>query len=311
MSTALPAIRTLRGGHLDWWRRDHGRLTARIRAFARGGEFTHAAQDSGRPRITIVTPSYNQGRYLEETILSVLNQAYGNLEYFVVDGGSTDDSVKIIRKYERHLAGWVSEADRGQADAIVKGFGMSTGAILGWINSDDILLPHALDEVARAFETFPGVEFTYGHSLRCDESTLVTDIHFTYPNCYWPAVHRTDNVFQGSVFWSREAYARAGGLDTRLAFAMEYPLIHYLMREEAGAFINAPLAAFRQHADQKTRTIADVGHREVETLFGPTRLPIHWAVRMFAVRMLHLGLSGNLVQKLLIRAAPRPSARNG
>ncbi|MBZ0305900.1 MAG: glycosyltransferase, partial [Anaerolineae bacterium] len=103
------------------------------------------------PRITVVTPSYNQGQYLEATIRSVLSQNYPNLEYIVIDGGSTDTSTAIIQKYADQLAYWVSEKDRGQTHAINKGFQRGTGEVMGWLNSDDILLPGTLHAVGRAF----------------------------------------------------------------------------------------------------------------------------------------------------------------
>src|SRR5215210_2088856 len=102
------------------------------------------------PKLTVITPSFNQGKFIERTIRSVLDQGYPNLEYVVVDGGSSDESVGVIRKYERHLAWWVSETDRGQAHALNKGFARATGAVYGYINSDDYLLPGALKAVGGA-----------------------------------------------------------------------------------------------------------------------------------------------------------------
>ena len=108
------------------------------------------------PRISIVTPSYNQGRFIEETIQSVLGQGYPNVEYIIIDGGSTDNTVEIIRKYAKHLTYWVSEPDRGQSHAINKGLARCTGDLFGWINSDDVLMPGALEVVAEAWRRRPG-----------------------------------------------------------------------------------------------------------------------------------------------------------
>src|SRR5882672_2272557 len=131
------------------------------------------------PKVTIVTPSYNQGEFLEETIRSVLLQGYPNLEYIIIDGGSTDRSVEIIRRYEKWLAHWVSERDRGQSDAINKGFSRSTGDICAYLNSDDVYLPHALLSVARLFEKHPDAALLYGDCQLIDESSRVVDL--------WPA----------------------------------------------------------------------------------------------------------------------------
>src|SRR5688500_13464995 len=108
------------------------------------------------PKISVITSSYNQGKFIEETILSVIGQGYENLEYLVIDGGSTDESVDIIRKYEKQIHYWVSEKDRGQSEAINKGITRSTGEIFTWINSDDLLLPGALHKAAEQFAKVPG-----------------------------------------------------------------------------------------------------------------------------------------------------------
>jgi glycosyltransferase involved in cell wall biosynthesis len=121
-------------------------------------------------RISIVVPSFNQGQYLEETLLSIINQAYPNLELFVVDGGSTDNSVEIIKKYQQHITWWVSEKDKGQSNAINKGLTRATGEIITWINSDDLLTPGALHSVAKYFSSMPSdVGFIHGATILFDE----------------------------------------------------------------------------------------------------------------------------------------------
>src|SRR5882672_3579012 len=122
------------------------------------------------PTISIVTPSYNQGSYLEKTILSVLDQEYPNIEYIVIDGGSTDNSVDIIKKYEKHLKYWVSEQDRGQSNAINKGFSHATGDLLAWLNSDDYYMPGALWTLATMAMANPEASAFVGTGRVVDET---------------------------------------------------------------------------------------------------------------------------------------------
>ncbi|MGV3599811.1 MAG: glycosyltransferase family 2 protein [Dyadobacter fermentans] len=167
------------------------------------------------PKITIVTPSFNQAGYLEDTILSVLSQGYPNLEYIVIDGGSTDGSVEIIRKYEPQLAYWVSEKDNGLYHALQKGFDRSTGDIMAWLNADDMYHAQSLFTVARIFERFRDVKWIMGSNTFFDEAGRP----FVYDDLpygqRWSAkrLRMFDGRFvqQESVFWRRELWEQAGG----------------------------------------------------------------------------------------------------
>lgn len=132
------------------------------------------------PKISIVTPSMNQGNYLERTIRSVLNQNYPNLEYIIIDGGSADNSLDIIRKYEKYLAYWISEPDSGQTNAINKGFKHASGELVGWQNSDDIFLPGALHSIVREYRKHPEYDIYFGNMLTIDENdTIINELRYT------------------------------------------------------------------------------------------------------------------------------------
>jgi glycosyltransferase involved in cell wall biosynthesis len=124
-------------------------------------------------KISIITPSFNQGKFIEETIQSVFSQEYTNLEYIIIDGNSTDNSIDIIQKYSEQLSYWISEKDHGQAAAINKGFNIASGDIIGWLNSDDILLPGALDKISNAFISHPDIDVVYGDYFFIDENSKI------------------------------------------------------------------------------------------------------------------------------------------
>jgi glycosyltransferase involved in cell wall biosynthesis len=210
------------------------------------------------PRITVVTPSYNQAPYLEQTILSVLSQEYPNLEYMVIDGGSTDGSVEVIEKYRDHLAFWCSEPDRGQSHAINKGFAKATGDILAWLNSDDYYRPGALGTIGEFYRNSPQTALVYGdyYVLYPDgRSILKPKIAFDWKICLYSYLM----IPQPSAFWRRVAYEEVGGLREDLQYAMDYDFFLRLARHfPAGIHhLKIPLSTFRVHQESKSVSLKD------------------------------------------------------
>lgn len=206
------------------------------------------------PKITLVTPSYNQGRYIEETIKSIIDQQYPNLEYFVVDGGSTDESVSIIRKYSEHIQWWVSEKDGGQTDAINKGFKRATGEIVNWINSDDILYPDALFHVAQTFMAHPEAGFVYGKTQRFDGSGRVelmqhdeTDLPLKY-YYYFP-------YGQQACFYKRSILEKVDYMNEVLHFSMDYDLFVRLHLHAKTIKTDVVIGGFRDHEASKSNNL--------------------------------------------------------
>lgn len=181
------------------------------------------------PKITIVTPSFNQEKYLEQTILSVIEQNYPNLEYIIIDGGSTDNSVEIIRKYESKLAYWVSEKDKGLYDGIQKGFERSTGEIMAWINSDDVYHRKSLFAVAGIFKEYPSVDWIMGKNSWYDEEGCTLSLKYNPMHeswSKWRLFNDKDNhIQQESVFWRRSLWQKAGSfISTKYQLAGDFDL---------------------------------------------------------------------------------------
>lgn len=226
-------------------------------------------------KISIVTPSYNQAKYLEKTILSVLGQEYPELEYFLMDGGSTDGSVEIIRKYADRVSHWQSGKDGGQAAAIFEGFERSTGDILGWLNSDDLLLPGALATVAEYFASHPAVEYAAGGCVQIDQDgeimrdratgmpifNMGTEITFRQLLYYGCAFN------QPASFWRREAFFAVGGFDRGLRHCFDYDMYFRLAMRGPGGRIPRLLAAFRMHPENKSTVQLDICRSENAVLY--------------------------------------------
>ncbi len=205
-----------------------------------------------RPLVSIVTPSYNQAAYLEETISSVLDQDYPNLEYIIVDGGSTDGSLEIIEKHANELAWWVSESDRGQTDAINKGFSRAKGEILAWINSDDTYLPGAIAEAVEFLDSHPDIDMVYGDANLVDVDGEVIG--------RFPA-RQTDNrrlmrgfvhIPQQAAFFRADIWRVVGPLDPSFYFAMDYDLWVRISLHSPIEYYPRLWANFRLHGDAKS-----------------------------------------------------------
>jgi glycosyltransferase involved in cell wall biosynthesis len=204
------------------------------------------------PRISIVTPSFNQGQFVEETIRSVLLQGYPNLEYIIIDGVSTDGSVEIIKRYEKWLTYWVSEPDRGQSAAINKGFKRARGVIYTWLNSDDLLLKDALRNVAVAYSRSPEAGGWFGGCSSIDMDGRIGLIR-------WPsrldvdgiAEWRENWVIQPACFFSEKAWHKCGPLDEDLYYGMDFDLFLKIAKEFSIEKVNHIIATNHVHEDMK------------------------------------------------------------
>ena len=230
------------------------------------------------PRISIVTPSFNQAAFLEETICSVLDQHYPDLEYVIIDGGSTDGSVDILRKYERQLAFWASEPDRGQYDAVNKGFARTTGELMGWLNADDKHLPWTFSTLADVMRSLHQVQWVTslthlfwderGRAVYCEShpgfSRELILRGGTLPGSRWPA---WAFIQQESTFWRRGLWEQTGGaLDLTYPLAADYDLWMRFSKHVELYSLMVPLAGFRRHASQKTaRQMAEYSRQARES----------------------------------------------
>lgn len=176
------------------------------------------------PRISVVTPSFNQARFLERTLRSVLDQGYPNLQYIVIDGGSTDGSVDLIRKHEPRLHYWVSEPDAGQTDALVKGFAHADGDIMCWLNSDDLFERSTLKQVSDFFQRHGDVRAVYGDAIWIDVEDAPIHAKREHPFNRFIWLNDYNYIPQPSTFWRRDLYEQVGGLDRRFNLAMDADL---------------------------------------------------------------------------------------
>jgi glycosyltransferase involved in cell wall biosynthesis len=220
------------------------------------------------PLISITVPSFNQGHFIGATIESVISQNYPNLELIIVDGGSTDETVEVIKRYEHHIKWWVSEDDQGQANAINKGMSHATGDILAWLNSDDCLMPGALFRVAEQFMDSTKTDVVYGHRVLINEAGQDVG-KWIMPGHRKFILTYADFIPQETMFWRAGLWRRVGGkLDESFRFAMDWELIRRFLDADATfQLIPAFLGQFRMHEMQKTNAnIESDGIQEMEII---------------------------------------------
>ncbi|MET0650146.1 MAG: glycosyltransferase family 2 protein [Pyrinomonadaceae bacterium] len=245
------------------------------------------------PRVSVITPSYNQGQFIEQTLRSVLLQAYPNLEYIVVDGGSTDESVEVIRKYEPFLAHWESEKDRGQSHAINKGFARATGEVLCWLNSDDFYLPGTLRAVAEAVGS--GAAAVVGHCVQvyADGREPHRGVGRFESLERLLAFWKGYQMHQPSIFWRREVFERVGYLDEGQHFIMDFDYWVRIARHFEFVNLDRELSCATYHEDAKTGDGFTKYHgelrRQAAHYWPPPTTLAHWRLRASMFRHLTCG----------------------
>ncbi len=243
------------------------------------------------PRISIITPSFNQAQFLERTIRSVLDQGYPNLEYMVIDGGSTDGSVEIIQKYSDKLAYWVSEPDQGQTHAINKGLQRATGEWVGWQNSDDIYYPDAFMQVAQAAIRYPKAELIIGDMNLIDESDkVIRELRYVRPT-YESLLAEGMILSNQAALWRPSLHARIGWLNESLHYGFDFEWFLRVLREtDEAVHIPRCLGALRYHDATKTSLSQALFVEEYHSILGG-RITPGWKKSFYQARRMFLTLA--------------------
>jgi GT2 family glycosyltransferase len=218
--------------------------------------------------VSIVTPSYNHGRFIRATLESVLAQDYPNVEYIVMDGGSRDETASIVKDYGSRLK-WISEPDRGQSHAINKGFRMARGSILFWLNSDDLILPGAVRNAVNALEENPSAGAVYGEGYLIDEEGKTTRrFPSTEPFNLWKLVHLSDYILQQTVYFQRAAIEDVGYLREDLHFALDWDLLIRIGNHGPLHYIPEYMGCLREHSSAKSFSGGGRRAREIARVLG-------------------------------------------
>lgn len=242
------------------------------------------------PRISVVTPSFNQAEFLERTLRSVLDQDYPNLEYIVIDGGSTDGSVEIIRRYADRLAFWVSEADSGQTSAINKGLRRATGEWVAWQNSDDIYYPGVFHDLAVAVSQHPKAELIIGDMMLIDEHDYsLRDIRYVTPS-YKALLAEGMVLTNQAAFWRRSLHAKIGLLNEEYHYAFDYEWFLRLAQHAEGAHVDRIWGGYRLHGMTKTSLLGQSFQQETQRILAGRTIP-SWLKKLYKLRRIALMVS--------------------
>lgn len=267
--------------------------TARLQRFLEGRKASpHSSEKSGAvPLVSIVMPSLNQGRYIETAIRSVLNQSYPNIELIVIDGGSTDETVRILRSYGSDLRFFVG-ADRGQSHALNKGFALAQGAILGWLNSDDLYTPGSFSAGVDALLRHPEKSVVFGDYWLIDASGHITERVYAFDFSLRQFIYEGFHLNAQACFWRRDLMMRFGEFDESLHRTMDYEMLlrfGLLSGQEAFHRIEEALACFRRHPLQKTVGFDQVVESELRYVAKKHDLAPMGSIRRRVVRQLFRG----------------------
>jgi glycosyltransferase involved in cell wall biosynthesis len=271
-------------------------LTADVRAFVRNLRVrrpTESAVPLGArhwPRVSIVVPSYNQAEFIERTLLSIINQGYQNLELIVIDGGSNDGTLGILRRYREHISYWVSEKDRGQSEALNKGFAQATGDIYGWMNADDLYAPEALTTAVEVFKKNKSAQVVFGDWLEVDREDKVLVYNYAFDFRRRHMAYEGFHLNAQASFWRMQLHADFGTFDESLHRTMDYDMLlrfGILLGDRGFVRVACPMACFRRHPDQKTQGFDAVvanEHRYIATKLGLKKFAVSGKFMRLAYR---------------------------
>ncbi len=219
------------------------------------------------PKISVITASYNQGQFLERTILSIINQNYENLEFIIIDGGSSDNSLEIIKKYEKYITYWISEKDNGQADAINKGFKIATGDLLCFQNSDDLFCNNSFKILVNYYQINPNFDCYYGDLLFIDAEDNSLEILKTNNFSYKAQILEGMQIFNQSMYFKKSLGEQYGYLDASLSFVIDYEnVLRWAKNGAKFVKVNNLLGAFRLHEAAKTNNLEAIRKKEHEMI---------------------------------------------